>query len=117
MQQVTWKFIEENLFPLVVQDARRVGMDTTGWAMDSREGPGRMFCRLAENKAVATVWHRFQRPEHADRFFQGVRWALSHVPSDKADAIKTALEYLFDAPDSENVNKASQALMAVHDQS
>jgi hypothetical protein len=78
LERLDWDFIEK-FFPLVVADARRAGVDTTGWAID-REGTQHVFCRLGANGAVATVYHRFGKPEEADRFFQGVRWALSRLP-------------------------------------
>lgn len=80
-QRITWSFIERSFFPLVVNDAKRAGMDVTGWALDTREGPGRMFCRIRADRSVETVYHRFATAADADRFFQGVRWTLARVPA------------------------------------
>jgi hypothetical protein len=85
MQQVTWKWLEESLFPLLVRDARRAGEDTTGWALDSRSGQGRMFCRLGDPdpdtgaRPVLTVYHRFTTPRQADLMLQGMRFAWARV--------------------------------------
>lgn len=79
-KHVTWQWIEESLFPLVIQDARRAGLDTAGWALDSREGPGRMLVKLNRDKAVETVLQRFTSPSQADRVMQGMRFAWCRVP-------------------------------------
>jgi len=84
-ERITWKWIEESFFPLVVQDARRVGVDTTGWALDSREGPGRALVRLADPvggqkvRAVEHVFYRFATPKDADLIMQGMRFAWTRV--------------------------------------
>jgi hypothetical protein len=78
---VNWKFVTESMFPMVVNDARRAGLDTTGWVLDSREGPERLFGKLAsdDSKAVETVWHRFATAKDADLFFQGLRWTFGQM--------------------------------------
>lgn len=79
MSRTTWKWIEESIFPLVVADARRVGVDTTGWALDSREGPGRMLARLNPDKSVADVLLRFGSPREAEMIMLGMRFAWTRT--------------------------------------
>lgn len=79
MKRITWKWIEESFFPLVITDARRAGVDTTGWTLDRREGPGRALVKLTEGKAVETVLQRFSSPQQAGLFMEGMRFAWSRV--------------------------------------
>lgn len=83
VERITWSWIETSFFPLVIQDARRAGIDTTGWALDGREGPGRALVKLTDDKAVETVFRRFASPREADLVFQGMRFAWSRVESQK----------------------------------
>lgn len=74
---ITWKWIEESFFPLVVRDAQRAGMNTEGWALDARPGPGRALVKLNPDGTVADVYLRFDTPRQADLVLQGMRWAWS----------------------------------------
>lgn len=84
-ERITWTWIEESFFPLVVKDAARAGIDVTGWALDRREGPGRALVKLNPDKSVATVFRRFTRPADADLFMQGLRFAWARSADVRAE--------------------------------
>ena len=94
-ERITWKWITESFFPLLVADARRAGVDTTGWALDSREGPGRCLVRLNPDKSVATVYQRFATPRDADLIMRGMRFAWSRT--ELSDAPVYTLDEVRDA--------------------
>jgi len=79
--RVTWKWIETALFPLVVTEARQAGVNTDGWALDSRMGPGQSLVKLNSEKGVATVFQRFSTPREAELVLQGMRIAWSVIPT------------------------------------
>lgn len=78
-ERVTWKWVEESLFPLVVQDARKVGVDTTGWALYPGES-GRALVTMTEKKAVAKVHRRWSSARQAEEQLQAMRFAWSLLP-------------------------------------
>lgn len=80
MSRVTWKWIKESYFPLVMGEAHRAGLDVTGWALDEREGPGVSLVQLNPNKSVDKVFRRFTSPGDAELVLEGMRLAWSQVP-------------------------------------
>lgn len=79
-KRVTWKWIKESYFPLVASEARRAGVDLTGWTLDEREGPGVSLVRLNPNKSVDKVFRRFTSPSDAELVLEGMRLAWAQVP-------------------------------------
>lgn len=92
--KITWKWIEESMFPLTMNDCRRAGIDVSRWALAQPENSGRALV-LVEGTAQ-NVLMRFDTPADADRFMQGMRFTASRVtvpdvhPHDTTDAGDTA---------------------------
>jgi hypothetical protein len=71
---VTWKWVRESLFPLLVQEASQAGIDTTGWCWYE---VGNLAWRDPETGGVH-ILYRFNSPTDAESRIQGMRdaWSL-----------------------------------------
>lgn len=80
---ITWDFIRDNLFPTVVYESQRAGLDVTGWDVELRGSSMAWLVRGEPNPETgerqATVLHRFGTPTEAQEYLQGARMMAARV--------------------------------------
>lgn len=76
----TWGWIEESLFPLLTEEAARVGVDTSRWVLYAGDGPGRSLAeRNPETGGIVRTVHRFHNPRDAEARMHAMRVAFGLV--------------------------------------